>query len=93
MESPWNPKTVIGHSPRKSLGVTCDTIKSEQVSFLISSPPYTEALAGSGSSPLPKKHSPLLSRCGNLCVPTTWFASIAAIGGKPFAATSAADMV
>jgi hypothetical protein len=24
---PWNPKTVIGHSSRKSLGVTCDTIK------------------------------------------------------------------
>jgi hypothetical protein len=88
---PWMPKASIHFSRRKSLGVTCDTITSEQVSFLISSPPYTEALAGSGSSPMPKKHLPLLSRCGNLCVPTMWFASIAATGGKPCAATLAAD--
>jgi hypothetical protein len=71
--------------------VPCDTIKSEQVSFLISSRSSTEAFAGSVSSPLPKKHSPLLSRFANPCATTMWFASIAAIGEKPFAATSAAD--
>jgi hypothetical protein len=76
---------------QKSLGVTCDIIKSEQVSFRISSRSSIEALAGSGSSPLPKKRSPLLSLFANLYATTMWFASIAAIVEKPFAATLAAD--
>ena len=83
------PKRAIGYSPQNSLRVTCDTIKSEQVSFPTSSLPSTEASVSLDSSPLPKKHSPLPSRFANLCV--MWFASIAAIGEKPSAATSAAD--
>jgi len=55
---PWNPKTVIGHSPRKSLGVTCDTITSEQVSFLISSRSSTEALAARAAAPCQRSTHP-----------------------------------
>ena len=48
-------KTVIGHSRRKSSGVTCDIIRSGPVSFLTSSPPCTEAFVSLDDSLLSKK--------------------------------------
>jgi hypothetical protein len=75
----------------KIVGSYLDIIQSGPASFLTSSPPCTEVFASLDDKRLSKKCSSPLSRCGNLCVPTMWFASIAATGGKPCAATLAAD--